>query len=165
MMTLNWKWLMINCKQEMIIDDVSGESSADNAEALSRNVQYSGVHHVDDIIDLNIVSINGNTAFNAIGWIKVNSKSSSMTDGNLNSKLSQLRLKPSDRTKILRVENIPFKLSGDPKKSGIDSIKFEPLSDLLHDFAPSPVELNPADIIWAAGWIIKKPDDKFSNAN
>ena len=53
----------------------------------------------------------------------------------------------------------------DPKKSGINSIKFEPLGDLLHDFAPTLAELNPANIIWAAGWIIQKSDDKFSHAN
>ena len=147
------------------IDDVSGESGVDNAETTPPDVQYSGVQYVGDNIDLNIVSINGHTAFHAMGMIKVNSKSSSMTDGYLNSKLSRLRLKPSDRAKILRAGDIPIKLCSDPKKSGIDSTKFEPLSNLLHDFAPTPAELNPADIIWAAGWIIKKSDDKFSHAN
>ena len=50
-------------------------------------------------------------------------------------------------------------------KSGIESIKFEPLRDLLHDFAPNTVKLKPVSFIWAAGWIIKKSDDKFSHAN
>ena len=103
--------------------------------------------------------------FHAMTMIKVYCKSSSMTDQYLNSKLSWLRLKPSDRTKILRAGDTSIKLCSDPKKSGIDSIKFEPLSDLLHDFAPIPAELNPADIIWGAGWIIKKCDDRFSHAN
>ena len=141
------------------IDDVSGESGVDNAETPPSNVQYSGVQYVY------IVSINANTAFHAMGMIKVNSKFSSMTDEDLNSKLSRLRLKPSDRPKILRAGDIPIKLCSDSRKSGIDSIKFEPLSDLLHNFAPTPAELNPPDIIWAAGWIIKKYDDKFSHAN
>ena len=154
----------LQSRNEMI-DDVSVESCVDNAETLPPNVQYSGVQYVGDNIDLNIVSINGNTAFHAMGMIKVSSKSSSMTNEYLNSKMSRLRLKPSDRAKILRAGDTPIKLCGDPKKSDIDSIKFEPLSDLLHDFAPTPAELNPADIIWAAGWIIKKPDDKFSHAN
>ena len=59
-------------------------------------------------MDLNIVSINGNTAFHPMGIIKVNSKSSSMTDEYLNSKLSRLRLKPSDCLKILRAGHIPM---------------------------------------------------------
>ena len=61
----------------------------------------------------------------------------------------------------MRAEDILIKLCSDPKK---DSIKFEPLSDLLHDFASTAAELNPANI-WAVGWIIKKSDDKFSHAN
>ena len=154
----------LQSKNEMI-DDVSSESGIDNAKTPPPNVQYSGVQNVGDNIDLNIVSINGNTAFHAMGMIKVNSKSSSMTDKYLNSKLSRVRLKPSDRAKILRAGDIPIKLCSDPKKSDIDSIKFEPLRNLLHDFAPTPVEVNPTGINWAAGWMIKKSDDKFSNAN
>ena len=153
----------LQSRNEMI-DDVSVESDVDHAETPPPNVQYSGVQYVVDNIDLNNVSINGNAGFHAMGMIKVNSKSSSMTDEYLNSKLSRLRLKPSDRATILRAGDIPIKLCVDPKKSGIDSIKFES-SNLLHDFAPTPAELNPADIIWAAGWIIKKSDDKCSHAN
>ena len=117
----------LQSRNEMI-DDVSVESGVDNAETPPPNVQYSGVQYVGDNIDLNIVSINGNTAFHAMGMIKVNSKSSFMTNEYLNSKLSRLRLKPSDRAKILRAGDTPIKLCGDPKKSGINSIKFEPLS-------------------------------------
>ena len=140
----------LQSRNEMI-DDVSGESGVDNDETPPSNVQYSSLQYVGDNIDLNIVPINGNTAFHVMGMIKVNSKSSSVADEYLNSKLSRLRLKPSDRFKILRAGDIPIKLCSDPKKSGIDSIKFEPLSDLLHDFAPTLADLNPADIIWAAG--------------
>ena len=71
-----------------MIDDVSSESGLDNAETPPPNVRYSGVQYVGDNITLNIVSINGNTAFHAMGMIKINSKSSSMTDEYLNSKLS-----------------------------------------------------------------------------
>ena len=85
-----------------MIDDVTGESGVDNAVTPPPNVQYSGVQYIGDNIELNIVSINGNTTFHVMGMIKVNSKSSSMTDEYLNSKLSRLRLKPSDRAKILR---------------------------------------------------------------
>ena len=79
-------------------------------------MQYSGAQYVGDDIDLNIVSINGNTAFHAMGMIKVKSKSSSMTYEYLSSRLSQLRLKPSDRAKILRAGYIPIKVCSDPKK-------------------------------------------------
>ena len=65
----------LQSRNEMI-DDVSGESGLDNAETLPPNVQYSGVQYVGDNIDLNIVSINENTAFHAMGMVKVNSKSS-----------------------------------------------------------------------------------------
>ena len=81
----------LRSRNEMI--DVSGESGVDNAKTPPPNMQYSGVQYVDDNLGLNIVSINGNTAFHAMGMIKVKSKSSSMTDEYLNSKLSRLRLK------------------------------------------------------------------------
>ena len=35
----------------------------------------------------------------------------------------------------------------------------------MHDFAPTPTEMDYVDIIWAAESIIKKSDDKFSHAN
>ena len=139
------------------IDDVTGESGVDNVETSPPNVQCSDVQYVGDNIDLNIVPINGSTVFHAISMIKANSKSS-MADEYLNSKLSQLRLKSSDRAKILRSGDILIKLYSDLNKLGIDFSKFEPLSDLLHDFAPTPDELNPFDITWTAGWIIKKSD-------
>ena len=123
------------------------------------------VQYVSDNIDLNIVSTNGNRAFHAMGMIKINSKSSSMTDEYLNSKVSRLRLKPSDHAKILRAGDTPIKLCSDPKKSGIDSIKFEPLSNLQHNFGPTPPGLNPANIISPAGWTIRKSDDKCSHAS
>ena len=47
-------------------------------------MQYSGAQYVGDNIDLNIVSINGNTASHAMGMIKANSKFFSMTDEYLN---------------------------------------------------------------------------------
>ena len=103
-----------------MIDDVTGEIGVDNADTPPPNVQYSGVQYVDDNVDLSIASINGNTIFHAMGMVKVNSKSS-MTDEYLNSKQSQLTLKPSDRAKILRTGDISIKLCSDPKKSGIDS--------------------------------------------
>ena len=61
-----------------MIDDLSSESGIDNAETPPPNVQYSGVQYVGD---------------HAMGMIKVNSKSSSMADEYLNSKLSRLRSK------------------------------------------------------------------------
>ena len=139
----------LQSRNEMI-DDMSGESGVDNAETPPPNVQYSGVQYVGD---------------HAMGMIKVNSKYSSMADEYLNPKLSRLRLKPPDCAKIFRAGDIPIKLCSDPKKSGIESIKFEPSSDLLHDFDPTPAKMNLVDIIWAAGWIIKKSNDKFSHAN
>ena len=111
----------LQSRNEMI-DDVGGESGIDNAETPPPNVQYSGVQYVDDNIGLNIVSINRNKAFHAMGMIKVKSKFSSMADEYLNSKLSRLRLKPSGWTKILRNGDIPIKLCSDLKKSGIDPI-------------------------------------------
>ena len=151
----------LQLRNEMI-NDVRDESGIDNPKTPPPNVQYSGVQYIGENIDLNIVSINGNTAFHAMGMIKVNSKSSSITDEYLNPKLSRLKLKPPDRAKILRDADIPIKLCNDPKKSGIDSIKFELLSNLLNDFAPTSAELNPANIICAARWTIKKSNDKFS---
>ena len=77
----------------------------------------------------------------------------------------RLRLKPSACAKILNAGDIPIKLCNDSEKSSIDSVKLELLSDLLHDFAPTTAELNPADIIWVAGWMTKKSDGIFHMPN
>ena len=71
---------------------IDGVSGLDNAETPPPNVQCSGVQYVGNNIDLNIVLVNRDTAFHAMGMIKVNSKSSSMTGEYLNPKLSQLTL-------------------------------------------------------------------------
>ena len=55
----------LQSRNEMI-DDVSDESGIDNAKNPTLNVQYSGAQYVGDNIDLNIVSINGNTASHAM---------------------------------------------------------------------------------------------------
>ena len=78
----------LQSRNEMI-DDMSGDGGIDNAETPPPNVQYNGALYVGDNIGLNIASINGNTAFHAMGMVKVNSKSSSKTDECLYSKLSR----------------------------------------------------------------------------
>ena len=80
----------LKSRNEMI-DDVSSESGVDNAATPPTNVLYSGVQYVGDNIDLNIVSINANTPFHAMEFIKVNSKSPSTTVEYLNFKLSLIK--------------------------------------------------------------------------
>ena len=55
----------LQSRNEMI-DDVSDDSGTDNAKNPTPNVQYSGAQYIGDNIDLNIVSINGNTASHAM---------------------------------------------------------------------------------------------------
>ena len=131
----------------------------------SSTTEYSGVQYVGDNIDLNIVSINGNTPFHAMGMIKVTTKSAAVTDEYLSSEIPRLRLTTKDKAKILKAGDIPIKHCRDQKKTGINSIKLKPLNELINSVSSTPSNPSTADTVWAAGWIVKKKNKGFSHAN
>ena len=150
--------LLDECEEE--IEDTSIETSC-----TSSTTAYSRAQYVCDSIDLNIVSVNANTSFHAMGMIKVSTKSAAVTDNCLGSEIPWRRLTPADKAIILKAGDIPIKHCRDPKKTGINSIKLETIHELIDAFCSTPSNPNHADTLWAAGWIIKKKDKVFSHAN
>ena len=137
------------------------------SEKVTRLAQKPLIHlkeqFIGDNIDLNIVSINGNKPFHAMGWIKVGPRR--INNENLNHQVPRIRLSPSEKAKILKAGDIPIKHCADPKKTGIDTMKFQPLDELIASVSATPANPHPLDAIWTAGWIIKKNNRLFPHAN
>ena len=151
--------------QELLISDIQQPEEQIHSEIDSVTAEYSGVQYVGDNIDLNIVSINGNTPFHAMGMIKVIPRNEAVTNDYLTSTVPRLRITSKDKAKILKAGDIPIKPCRDPKNSGINSVTLKPLTELVTSVSCTPAVLNPADAIWTAGWIIKVQDGTFSHAN
>ena len=100
-----------------------------------------------------------------MGMIKVSTKSAAVTDSYLSSELPRRRLTPAEKAIILKAGDSPIKHYRDPKKTGINSIKLQPIHKLIDTFSSTPSNPNHADTLWAAGWIIKKKDKIFLHAN
>ena len=71
--------LLGECEEK--IEDTNIETSTSSSTA------YSGAQYVCDNIDLNIVSVNGNTSFHAMGMIKVSTKSAPVADNYISSEI------------------------------------------------------------------------------
>ena len=70
----------------LLLDDCAEEREHTNVETpTSSTTAYSGALYVSDKIVLNIASVNGNTSFQAMGKIKVRTKSVAVTDNYLSS--------------------------------------------------------------------------------
>ena len=136
-------------------DDHYLETETSNSQPRFSSLEYSGVQYVGDNSDLNIVSINGNTPFHAMGMIKIVNQSVALTDNYMNMKLPRLKLTAKEKAKILKAGDIPIQHCKDPKKSGINSITFIPLI----------YTSNSAEDMWLAGWILKKKDGTFLHSN
>ena len=86
----------------LLLDEYEEEIEHTSIETYtSSTTAHSGTQHVSDNINLNIVSVNGNTSFHAMGMIKVSTKSAAATNNYLSSEKPQRRLTPADRAIIL----------------------------------------------------------------
>jgi len=87
---------------------------------------------VGDNVDLNIVSIHGNTPFHSMGWIKVTSPAPLLPDSQT---VPRVKLKALDKAKILRraeVKIVPFT---NRKQTGINTIMLLPIAELSSSLA------------------------------
>ena len=124
---------------------------------------YNNEQYVGDNVDLNIVSINGNKPFHAMGVIKIVPHDPNSLE--LVNEVPRVRLTPKEKAETLKAGDVPIKACSDPKKSGIDSVKFIPLENLIESVSSVPAKIHHEDIIWAAGWVVKRKDSEFSHAN
>ena len=94
----------------LFLDDCEEEIEHTNFETSTSSITaYNGVQYVSDNIDLNIVSVNGNTSFHAMGMVKVSAKFAAVTDSYLSSEIPWRRLTPADKATILKAGDIPIK--------------------------------------------------------
>ena len=117
---------------------------------------------IGDNIDLNILSICGNTPFHSMGLIKVTSPAPPLTE---DPSFSRVRLKPNDKAMILQaaeVRIVPFTVKSD---QGMTNITFLPIDQLSSSITQGKPSLCPGDVLWAAGWVIKAHDSEFQHAN
>ena len=120
---------------------------------------------IGDNIDLNIVSIHGNTPFHSMGLIQVTSPAPPLPDPQTTAAFPRVKLKALDKAKILRgteVKIIPFM---NRKQIGTNAITFSPIAELSSSLAHDQPLLNPGDTLWAAGWVIKANDPEFPQSN
>ena len=145
--------------------DVEGlPNSESHVDAVNTETDgFNRKQFVGDNIDINVVSINGNTPFHAMGWIKVGPRKTNNDE--LNYQVPRCRLSPTEKAKVLKAGDIPIKHCPDPKKSGIESMVFQPLEKLTENFSSIPARPDPLDGVWSAGWIMKKKDERVSHSN
>ena len=86
---------------------------------------------VGDNIDLNIVSIHGNTPFHSMGWIKVTSPTPHLPDPQTTGAVPRVKLKALDKAMILRGAEVKILQFTNRKQRGINTIIFPPLLSSL----------------------------------
>ena len=112
----------------LLLDECEEEIEDKNIGTFTSSITaYSGAQYLCDNIDLNIVSVNGNTSFHAMSMIKVSTKSAAFTDNYLSSEIPRRRLTSADKAIILKAGDIPIKHCQDPKKTDIKSTKLKPI--------------------------------------
>ena len=143
-------------------EDSSDEMNEDSQTSLIFVSEESTVHQfVGDNIDLNIVSLNGNTSFHAMGMIKATCPAPATRQGDLIATIPRRNITAEEKAKTLKAAEVKI-LSFVPKnKIGLADIQFVPVADLRQD----PPTLLPGDITWAAGWAIKNHNPAFEHPN
>ena len=142
--------------------DEEGDESIRNFQRSDRETMDVIEQYVGDNIDLNIGSLYGNTAFHAMGIIRITTPKPENVDE------LQLRrgLKISGDNKVQVLNNIEVKLIPYCKNvSSLHSIVFRPIDELIKAFTTVKPVLSPADFSWLVGWIIKQSDTSFAHPN
>ena len=153
----------IEFEDNLSIAATAGESemqSDDQVVSMEGEDTNSVTQFVGDNIDLNMVSIYGNSPFHSMGLIKVTSPAPASSDDAI---VNRVKLKARDKAKILRaaeVRTLPFT---NRKQTGIDTITFLPIAELSSSVT-QPL-LSPGDTAWEAGWVIKAHDPEFQHSN
>ena len=120
---------------------------------------------VGDNIDLNIVSIHGNTPFHSMGWIKITSPAPPLADPQMTAAINRVKLKALDKAEILKGAEVKILPFTNRKQTGINTITFLPIAELSSFVTQDQPLLTPGDTLWAAGWVIKAQDPDFSHSN
>ncbi|CAK6977842.1 Hypothetical predicted protein [Scomber scombrus] len=120
---------------------------------------------VGDNIDLNILSIYGNTPFHSMGLIKVISPAPPSADNRTTVAVNRVKLKALDKAKVLKAAEVKILPFINRKQTGINSITFLSITELSSSMTRDQPHFSPGDTLWAAGWMIKAKDPKFQHSN
>lgn len=162
---------------EALVDAVLEDQSvmtASESELSSNNqvvsMEVGGTNNavtqfVGDNIDLNIVSILGNTPFHSMGLIKVTSPAPPLTNAQTTAAVPRVKMKALDKVKILRGAEVKILPFTNNKQIGLNAITFLPIAELSSSIANDQPLLTPGDTLWAAGWVIKAHDFEFPHSN
>ena len=77
--------------------EMSSDDQVVSTEVLEANNAMTMSHFVGDNIDLNIVSIHGNTPFHSAGWIRVTSPASPFSDQQITAAVPGVKFKAFDK--------------------------------------------------------------------
>ena len=119
---------------------------------------------VGDNIDLNIVSIHGNTPFHSMGLIKVTNPAPPAHE-HTTAAVNRVKMKALVKAKILKAAEVQILPSTNRKQTEIDTITFLPLVELSLSVTQEQPLLSPGDTLWAAGWVIKGQNKEFQHSN
>ena len=141
-------------------DDLVVSMEAEETSSVGAVTQFFG-----DNIDLNIVSIYGNTPFHSMGLIKVTPPAPHSGDDRTKTAINRVKLKTLDKAKILKAAEVKILPFTNRKQTGIDAITFLSIADLASSGAQEQPLLSPGDTLWTAGWVIKAKDPEFQHSN
>ena len=117
---------------------------------------------VEDNMDLNLVSIYGNSPFHTMGLIRVISPAPPSVDDRA---IIRVKLKALDKAKILKATEVQILPFINRKQIGINAITFLPIAELSSSVMQVQPLLSPGDALWTAGWVIKAQDSEFQHSN
>ena len=120
---------------------------------------------VGDNIDLNIVSIYGNTPFHSMGLIKVTTSGPPLADTQTTASVNRVKLNVLDKAKILKTAEVRILPFTNMKHVGINAITFLPIAELSSFVTQYQPLLSLGDILCAAGWMVKGQNPEHSNWN
>ncbi|XP_061840899.1 uncharacterized protein [Nerophis lumbriciformis] len=150
------------------LEDISVATASESDQVVSMGVDEASnavTQFVGDNIDLNIVSIHGNTPLHSMGWIKVISPAPPLPDPRTTAAVQRVKLKALAKAKLLKQAEVNILPFMNMKQKGINSITFLPIDELSSSLIHSQPLFTLGDILWAAGWVIKAQDPDFPHTN
>jgi len=154
--------------EELSVMTASESEMSSNDQIVSVDVGKTNnavTQFVGDNIDLNMVSIHGNTPFHYMGLIKVTSPAPPLPNLQTTAAVSRFKLNAQDKARILRGAEVKILTFTHSKQTGINTITFLPMAELSYSVAQDQPFLTAGDTLWAAGWLIKAHDPEFPHSN
>ncbi len=142
--------------------DENEERSDDQVVSMEIGDVNSVTQFVGDNMDLNLVSIYGNSPFHTMGLIRVISPAPPSVDDRA---IIRVKLKALDKAKILKATEVQILPFINRKQIGINAITFLPIAELSSSVMQVQPLLSPGDTLWTAEWVIKAQDSEFQHSN